>query len=102
MLTYTLRTYVSKNPYYKYFRKWVVKTLIISILENGLEKSITGESKNGWLVKYYIRSWKITKWMVDGVPHGLENGLEKSITGEYEWMVDEVLHTFLENNKVDG
>ena len=53
-------------------------------------------------MKYYKRSWKITKCMVDGVPHGLENGLEKSITGEYEWMVDEVLHTFLENNKVDG
>ena len=45
---------------------------------------------NGWLMKYYKRSWKITKCMVDGVPHGLENGLEKSITGESKWMVDEV------------
>ena len=41
-------------------------------------------------MKYYKRSWKITKCMVDGVPHGLENGLEKSITGESKWMVDEV------------
>ena len=41
-------------------------------------------------MKYYKRSWKITKCMVNGVPHGLENGLEKSITGESKWMVDEV------------
>ena len=69
-------------------------------------KSPSRGSLNGWLMKYYIRSWKITKWMVDGVPHtvlkmGWKSPSRGSMSGwlmKYyirswkitKWMVDEV------------
>ena len=69
-------------------------------------KSPSRGSLNGWLMKYYICSWKITKWMVDGVRHmvlkmGWKSPSRGSMSGwlmKYyirswkitKWMVDEV------------
>ena len=69
-------------------------------------KSPSRESLSGWLMKYYKRFWKTTKWMVDGVPHmvfkmGWKSPSRGSLSGwlvKYyirswkiiKWMVDEV------------
>ena len=37
-----------------------------SVLKMGWKSPSRG-SLSGWLMEYYVRSWKITKWMVDEV-----------------------------------